>query len=254
MLKVQNLQAYHGNIHVLKGINFHVNKGEMLAIIGANGAGKSTLLGTLTGIYKPRDGKVHLENDEITGMPIEETVQKGMVLVPERRQIFDALTVYENLLMGAYHRYRKEKKQIKDDIENILTIFPRLKEMLTRLGGNLSGGEQQMLAIGRGLMARPKILLLDEPSLGLAPLIVQDIMEVLSNLRKTSETTIILVEQNAKAAMKVSDRTCILDRGKIALTGDSKEMLSDSRVTSLILGGGATNFNSIKEEILLEQG
>lgn len=253
MLSVQNLHTYHGRIHVLKGISFHVNKGEMLAIIGANGAGKSTLLGTLSGIYQPRQGAVRLEDKDITTMPIEETVQQGMVLVPERRQIFDALTVYENLMLGAFHRYRKDKKKLKHDVEEVLEIFPRLKEMVTRLGGNLSGGEQQMLAIGRGLMAKPKIMLLDEPSLGLAPLIVQDIMEVLANLRKSTDATIILVEQNAKAAMKVSDRTCVIERGQIALTGNSKEMLEDKRVASLYLGGGSTDFKAIKEEIFAEQ-
>ncbi|KAB2330480.1 ABC transporter ATP-binding protein [Cytobacillus depressus] len=253
MLNVRNLHTYHGHIHVLKGISFHVNKGEMLAIIGGNGAGKSTLLGTLTGIYQPRQGEIHLENKNITNILIEETVHQGMVLVPERRQIFDALTVYENLMLGAFHRYRKDKKQLKNDAEEVLEIFPRLKEMLTRLGGNLSGGEQQMLAIGRGLMAKPKIMLLDEPSLGLAPIIVQDIMEVLANLRKSTDTTIILVEQNAKAAMKVSDRTCVIERGQIALNGNSKEMLEDSRVASLYLGGNSTDFKAIKEEIFLEQ-
>ncbi|MEH7225730.1 ABC transporter ATP-binding protein [Bacillus sp. JJ1566] len=253
MLSVNNLHTYHGHIHVLKGISFHVNKGEMLAIIGANGAGKSTLLGTLSGIYKPHSGDVQLEDKNITNMPIEETVQQGMVLVPERRQIFDGLTVYENLILGAYHRYRKEKKQLKTDVEEVLETFPRLKEMLNRLGGNLSGGEQQMLAIGRGLMAKPKIMLLDEPSLGLAPLIVQDIMTVLEELRKAVDTTIILVEQNAKAAMKVSDRTCVIERGQIALTGNSKEMLEDPRVASLYLGGSNTNFNAIKNEIYSEQ-
>lgn len=236
MLEVKDLHTYHGSIHVLKGINLNVKEGELLAIIGPNGAGKSTLLGTLAGIYTPQKGQIFLNGMEITNMPVEKTVSLGVVLVPERRQIFDSLTVYENLLLGAFHRYRKDKNKIKKDVERVLDIFPRLKGMLNQLGGNLSGGEQQMLAIGRGLMANPKILLLDEPSLGLAPLIVNDIMEVLADLRKTAGTTIILVEQNAKAALKVSDRTCVLERGMIALSGNSKELKEDPRIQSLYLG------------------
>jgi branched-chain amino acid transport system ATP-binding protein len=248
MLEVKDLHTFHGYIHVLKGISFEIKKGEILSIIGANGAGKSTLLGTLSGIYKPREGKVLLEGREITGVPIEKNVQNGMVLVPERRQIFSSLTVYENLLLGAFHRYRKDRKKLNQDVERVLEIFPRLKEMLSRLGGNLSGGEQQMLAIGRGLMANPKILLLDEPSLGLAPLIIQDIMEVLVELREKSNTTIILVEQNAKAAMKISDRTCVLERGNIALSGHSKEMQEDERIQSLYLGKGSLELENVTED------
>jgi branched-chain amino acid transport system ATP-binding protein len=248
MLTVQDLHTFHGNIHVLKGISFDLRQGEMLAIIGANGAGKSTLLGTLAGIYTPRRGSVHLQDKEITKLPIEKIVPLGMILVPERRQIFDSLTVYENLLLGAFHRYRKDKKVLKQEAERVLEIFPRLKGMLTRLGGNLSGGEQQMLAIGRGMMANPSILLLDEPSLGLAPLIVEDIMTVLAELKQKSQVTIILVEQNAKAAMKVSDRTCVLERGSIALTGDSSVMMTDPRVQALFLGKGSLDFQSLKEK------
>lgn len=245
MLQVHDLHTYHGNMHVLKGISFHLREGEMLAIIGANGAGKSTLLGTLAGLYQPRQGQVTLDGQDMTPLPIEKIVRKGMVLVPERRQIFESLTVYENLLLGAFHRYRADKKQLADDAERILAIFPRLKEMLDRLGGNLSGGEQQMLAIGRGLMANPKILLLDEPSLGLAPLIVEDIMQVLNDLRSRSQTTIILVEQNAKAALKVSDRACVLERGEIALSGASKELMEDSGIQSLYLGKGSFSIEKL---------
>jgi branched-chain amino acid transport system ATP-binding protein len=239
MLEVQDLHTYHGSIKVLKGISFRMKQGEMLAIIGANGAGKSTLLGTLSGLYQPRRGKVILDGQDITPYQIEKVVRQGLILVPERRQIFEGLTVYENLELGAFHRYRKDRKRLKDEAERILDIFPRLKQMLGRLGGNLSGGEQQMLAIGRGLMANPKILLLDEPSLGLAPLIVEDIMQVLSELRSRSNTTIILVEQNAKAALKVSDRACVLERGEIALSGQSKELMEDPRIQSLYLGKGS---------------
>lgn len=236
MLEVKGLHTSHGSIQVLKGVDLTLNRGEILAIIGANGAGKSTLLGTLSGIYRPHKGEVLLNGHDIAGVPIERIVRLGLILVPERRQIFNSLTVYENLLIGAYHRYYKDRKQINSEIEEVLEIFPRLKGMLSRLGGNLSGGEQQMLAIGRGLMAKPKILMLDEPSLGLAPMVVHNIMEVLSKLRTEENTTIILVEQNAKAAMKISDRTCVLERGQIALSGASDELVNDPRVQALYLG------------------
>lgn len=238
MLKVENLHTYHGYIHVLKGIDFSLKKGEMLAIVGSNGAGKSTLLGTLAGVYKAREGKITLEDEEINRLPVEPIVKRGICLVPERRQIFDSLTVKDNLLLGSFHRYRKNKKLLKSDLEEVLEFFPKLQTMLDRPGGLLSGGEQQMLAIGRGLMAKPKLMMLDEPSLGLAPLIVKDIMNILKKLQTEFGTTIILVEQNVKAALQTADRACVLDRGEIILSGEAVKLLNDPAIQETYLGGG----------------
>ncbi|WP_042348060.1 ABC transporter ATP-binding protein [Bacillus massiliigorillae] len=236
MLKVENLHTYHGFLHVLEGIDFELLEGELLAIVGSNGAGKSTLLGTLAGVYSPKEGTIKYKDQDITKDGVQKVVSKGICLVPERRQIFSSLSVKDNLLLGSYHRYRKDKKSIEQDYENIVEMFPRLKQMLDRSGGLLSGGEQQMLAIGRGLMAKPKVLMLDEPSLGLAPLIVKDIMSILRKLCDEMGTTIILVEQNVKAALKVADRACVLAHGKIVISGTAQELLNNPKVQEAYFG------------------
>ncbi len=237
MLVVKDLHTYHGRIHVLRGISMRVAEGEIVAIIGANGAGKSTLMGTLAGLYQPRAGEITFENNSIANLPAEKVVSFGITLIPERRQIFDSLSVADNLLLGAYHRRKTPLKDLMQEIEQIMEIFPLLRGKEKLPAGTLSGGLQQMLAIGRGLMAQPRLLLLDEPSVGLAPLIVREIMGILSNLRQKG-TTILLVEQNARAALKVSDRCYVLDRGQIALEGTSKELLNEQGVQLAYLGKG----------------
>ncbi|MBO8172596.1 MAG: ABC transporter ATP-binding protein [Bacillaceae bacterium] len=236
MLKVDNLHTYHDYLHVLKGIHFELNEGEILAILGSNGAGKSTLLGTLAGVYAPREGNITFKGEDITQDGVQKVVSKGICLVPERRQIFNSISVRDHLLLGAYHRYKRDKKTIQQDYENVIEMFPRLKQMLDRPGGLLSGGEQQMLAIGRGLMARPQVLMLDEPSLGLAPLIVRDIMGILRRLCEEMGTTIILVEQNVKAALKVADRACVLAHGRIEISGTAEELMQDSSIQEAYFG------------------
>ncbi|TCZ77861.1 ABC transporter ATP-binding protein [Paenibacillus albiflavus] len=240
MLEVSDLNTYHGHLHALKGITFSVRKGELLSIVGSNGAGKSTLLGTLAGVYAPKAGRIIFEGEDITKLSVEQVVARGICLVPERRQIFDSLSVKDNLLLGAYHRMGKDKKRIQHDYDKVLDMFPKLKTMLDRPGGLLSGGEQQMLAIGRGLMSHPKLMMLDEPSLGLAPLIVKSIMEIFAQLKSEFDTTIILVEQNVKAALGVADHACVLERGEIAIQGTAAEMLDHPDVRSAYLGKSKT--------------
>jgi len=236
MLEVSDLNTYHGHLHALKGISFSVRKGELLSIVGSNGAGKSTLLGTLAGVYAPKAGSIIFEGEDITKLSVEQVVARGICLVPERRQIFDSLSVKDNLLLGAYHRMGKDKKRIQTDYDKVLDMFPKLKTMLDRPGGLLSGGEQQMLAIGRGLMSHPKLMMLDEPSLGLAPLIVKSIMEIFSQLKSEFDTTIILVEQNVKAALGVAEHACVLERGEIVIQGTAAEMLDHPDVRNAYLG------------------
>jgi len=235
MLKVVKLDTFHGRIRVLKDISLKVEKGEIVTIIGANGAGKSTLLGTIAGVYRPKSGQIYLGTTQTNSLPAERVVKEGISLVPERREIFDSLSVFDNLKLGAFHRYKADKKTIDADIENVLSLFPALLGREKQLAGTLSGGEQQMLAIGRGLMAKPKVLLLDEPSLGLAPLIVKEIFDIVASLKKQG-TTILMVEQNARAALKVADRAYILERGAISFTGKSRDILQDARVQSAYLG------------------
>ncbi|WP_017434741.1 ABC transporter ATP-binding protein [Saccharococcus caldoxylosilyticus] len=236
MLTLNHLHVYHGHLHVLKGIHLQIGKGEIVAIVGANGAGKSTLLGTIAGVYSPKAGEIIFENEPLPYGKVEQIVKKGICLVPERRQIFGDLSVKDNLLLGAYHRYRNDFQQVMRDYEHVLEVFPKLKTMLDRPGGLLSGGEQQMLAIGRGLMAKPKLLMLDEPSLGLAPLIVKEIMKLLRQLRDQFSTTILLVEQNVRAALQIADYACVLDRGEIMMQGKAVELLDDERVKKAYLG------------------
>ncbi len=235
MLKVVNINTYYGRIQVLKNISLNVEKGEIVTIIGANGAGKSTLLSTIAGTNKPKSGQIYLSTTQTSCLSVEKIVRAGISLVPEHRQVFDSLSVLDNLRLGAYHRYGNDKKTIEDDIENIMSLFPSLKGRENQIAGTLSGGEQQMLAIGRGLMANPKVLLLDEPSVGLAPLVVKEIFDILLTLKKRG-TTILVVEQNAKAALQVADRAYILERGVISFSGKAKDMLKDTRVQSAYLG------------------
>jgi branched-chain amino acid transport system ATP-binding protein len=238
MLTVNGLHTYHGYLHVLNGINFSLEKGEILAIVGSNGAGKSTLLGTIAGIYTPKAGNIVFEGEDISRMRAEQVVAKGIALVPERRQIFDSLSVKDNLILGSYHRFKRDRRQVMEDYEKMLAFFPRLQSMLDRPGGLLSGGEQQMVAIARGLMANPKLLMLDEPSLGLAPLIVKNIMEILKQLKEEFGTTIILVEQNVKAALGIADYACVLERGRIVISGTAREVGENPAVRDAYLGKG----------------
>ncbi|PKN92726.1 MAG: ABC transporter ATP-binding protein [Chloroflexi bacterium HGW-Chloroflexi-6] len=234
MLEVSNLHVYYGAIHALKGINFHVEEGEIVALIGANGAGKSTTLSTISGLLQPSDGYVVFRGEDITLSPAEQTVQKGIVQVPEGRKIFATLTVMENLEMGAYTQ--RDKKIFKQDLENVFTFFPRLKERQNQLGGTFSGGEQQMLAMARALMSHPSMLLLDEPSMGLSPILVEQIFEIVQNINKQG-TSILLVEQNAQMALSIADRAYVLETGEINLEGSAQEVLHNPMVVEAYLGG-----------------
>lgn len=236
MLRIRNLHAYYGRIQALDSVSLHVRAGEIVCLIGANGAGKTTILNTISGLIRRAQGEISFQNGRINGLSPEKVVGAGISQVPEGRQIFGPLTVLENLQLGAYLRFKnKEKAAIEQDLERIFQLFPRLKERRTQLAGTLSGGEQQMLAIGRALMARPKLLLLDEPSMGLAPLVVRDIMNTISALRDTG-VTILMVEQNARASLTISDRGYVLETGRVVLQGSSEELLNDSDVKRAYLG------------------
>jgi branched-chain amino acid transport system ATP-binding protein len=234
MLEVEKINVFYGAIHALTDISFNVNEGEIVALIGANGAGKSTSLKTLSGILHPMDGSIRFLEEDISTTAAEEIVRKGIIHVPEGRKIFAPLTVMENLEMGAYLQNNKE--QIACDIRGAFERFPRLKERQNQLGGTLSGGEQQMLAIARGLMSHPKLMLLDEPSMGLAPVLVEQIFEIIQEINKQG-TSILLVEQNAKMALSIADRAYVLETGSIVLEGDAKEVMEDSSVIQAYLGG-----------------
>lgn len=235
MLEVKCLEVCHGWVQALRGLSLKVCEGEMLAVLGSNGAGKSTLLGALAGLYRIKNGDILLDGKSLSGKAPHYMVKKGISLVPERREIFNSLTVMDNLLLGAYHRYRSEKNEVIIDVGNVLDLFPALRGRENNPAGTLSGGLQQMLAIGRGLMARPRLLLLDEPSVGLAPLVVREIMSTLAELKKTG-VTVILVEQNTAAALKVADRALVMERGSIVLSGCSREIMGDNRVQQAYLG------------------
>jgi branched-chain amino acid transport system ATP-binding protein len=236
MLEVHDLIVYYGAIHALKGIIFHLDRGEIIALIGANGAGKSTTLSTISGLLNARVGNIHFMGEDITRTLAQEIVKKGIVQVPEGRKIFATLTVLENLEMGAY--IQKENAQIQKDMQEVFQRFPRLSERRNQLGGTLSGGEQQMLAIARGLMAHPKLLLLDEPSMGLSPLLVEQIFNIIRDINN-SGTSILLVEQNAQMALSIADRGYVLETGKVVLEGNAQEMLHDPMVVEAYLGGHA---------------
>ncbi len=236
MLKVDRISSYYGNIMALNEISVEIKKGEIVAIIGNNGAGKTTLINTITGIINPKEGKITFNDKDITNLPTDKIVEMGIIQVPEGREIFSDLTVEENLELGAFHRFKKEsEEEILETLEFVYTLFPVLKQKKDYFAGILSGGEQQMLAIGRGLMAKPKLLLLDEPSLGLAPLIVEEVFNVIKNLRSKG-VTIFLAEQNAYKAMEISDRAYILDTGKIVMHDKSEKLLANPKVQESFLG------------------
>lgn len=232
MLNVKDLHVYYGGIHALRGISLDVNRGEIVTIIGANGAGKSTLLNAISGFLKYKQGEISY-NDEKLGFVPNKIVKQGICHVPEGRLIFANLTVMDNLKMGAY--LRKDKQGIQTDLEQVLTLFPRLQEREKQMAGTLSGGEQQMLAMGRGLMSNPDIMLLDEPSLGLAPLLVQTVFDIIVDIRKMGKT-ILLVEQNAFKALSIADRAYVLEQGKITMEGDAKEIAANPTIKEAYLG------------------
>jgi branched-chain amino acid transport system ATP-binding protein len=238
MLTVKNINTYYGQVHALKNVSLHLKQREIVALIGANGAGKTTILNSLSAITSPKSGEILFNGAPINNLTPDRIVELGISQVPEGRQVFKPLTVEDNLELGAYLRYtRKEGRgAIRKDLEEIYALFPRLYERRKQMAGTLSGGEQQMLAIGRALMAKPKILLLDEPSMGLAPLIVQEIFSVIENLRREKGTAILLVEQNAKAALKMADRCYVLETGKVILEGLASELLDNKEIQRAYLG------------------
>ena len=233
MLKVTDLQVYYGVIQALKGISFEVNQGEVIALIGANGAGKTTTLHTITGLLHPKAGKIEFEGRDITKMPAHKIVSLGMAHVPEGRRIFGELTVYENLKLGAYAR--KDKAGIAESLEKVYKRFPRLEERKKQVAGTMSGGEQQMLALGRALMSNPKIIVMDEPSMGLSPLFGAEIFDIIKEISE-SGTTVLLVEQNAKKALAIANRAYVLETGKIVLSGDANDLMNDDSVKKAYLG------------------
>ena len=233
MLEVKDLEVYYGMIQAIKGISFEVNKGEVIALIGANGAGKTTTLHTVTGLISPKKGSIVFEGKEITKVPAHKIVSMGMAHVPEGRRVFAELSVYENLKMGAYTR--KDKGEIEESLANVYRRFPRLEERRNQMAGTLSGGEQQMLAMGRALMSRPKIILMDEPSMGLSPILVNEIFDIIRSVSE-SGTTVLLVEQNAKKALSIADRAYVLETGKIVLEGNAKDLLEDDSIKKAYLG------------------
>lgn len=234
MLKVEGLNVFYGTIHALRDISFEVNEGEIVTLIGANGAGKTTTLHTISGIIQPKSGNISFLGKNINGTPANKIVEMGLCQVPEGRRIFANLTVYENLEMGAFTR--KDKNKIKDDYEIVFTRFPRLKERIKQVAGTLSGGEQQMLAMGRALMSKPKLLLMDEPSMGLAPLLVKEIFSIIKDINEAG-TTILLVEQNANMALSIANRAYVLETGRISLSGTAKELAASEEVRKAYLGG-----------------
>ncbi|MFQ5399960.1 MAG: ABC transporter ATP-binding protein [Anaerolineae bacterium] len=236
MLQVKNISTYYGHIRALDDVSLEVNAGEIVSLVGANGAGKTTLLNSISGVVPPQHGHILLDGRDIARLPAEAIVGLGISQVPERRQVFGSLTVSDNLLLGAYLRLRRgEGGEVRQDMARMVEMFPILKERQDQMAGTLSGGEQQMLAIARGLMARPKVLLLDEPSLGLAPLLVQEIFQVLRTLRETG-TTILLVEQNARAALEISDRGYVLETGRVVLAAAAGELIANEAVQKAYLG------------------
>lgn len=233
ILTVENLNVHYGSIHAVKGISLHVKSGQIVTLIGANGAGKSTTLKAIMNLVRKSSGRVIFNGVDITRLPTHEIVLSGVCLVPEGRRIFPNLTVYENLMMAAYSR--KDKDGIKEDLDYVFSLFPRLKERLKQLGGTLSGGEQQMLALARGLMTRPKLLMLDEPSLGLAPLLVKEVFEVIQRIREQG-VTVLLVEQNALGALKIADYGFVLETGRIVLQDEASKLLVNEGVKKAYLG------------------
>jgi len=236
MLTIRNLRSYYGRMQALKGVSLHVEEGEVVSLIGANGAGKTTLLNSIVGLVSSRTGQILFSDTDIIQRNPRQIIRMGVSLVPEGRQLFAPLTVIENLILGAYQRHGKDKKsEIKSDLEKVFVLFPILKERKSQIAGTLSGGEQQMLAIGRSLMARPKLILMDEPSMGLAPLVTTQIFQIISELHKQG-TTILLVEQNAEAALRISSRAYVIETGRVVLQGMSQELLHNQEVRRAYLG------------------
>ena len=234
MLNLDKINVYYGAIHAIKDISIEVNEGEIVTLIGANGAGKSTTLRTISGLLKPKTGTVKFEGQDIAGLPAQGIVSLGISQVPEGRRVFANMTVMENLELGAY--LRSDKKEIKEDLKSVFERFPRLAERRGQLSGTLSGGEQQMLAMGRALMSRPRLLLLDEPSMGLAPLLVKEIFSIIKEIN-ASGTTVLLVEQNANMALSIAHKAYVLETGRILLSGDAKELAASEEVRKAYLGG-----------------
>ena len=234
MLEVKNINVYYGAIHAIKGISLSVEEGEIVTLIGANGAGKSTTLRTISGLLKPKTGEINFLNKNIAGMPAHKIVREGISQVPEGRRIFAEMTVLENLELGAFTR--TDKDEIQNDLKRVFGRFPRLEERKAQLAGTLSGGEQQMLAMGRALMSRPKLLLLDEPSMGLAPLLIKEIFSIIVDINKTG-TTVLLVEQNANMALSIANRAYVLETGRITISGDAKELAASEDIRKAYLGG-----------------
>jgi branched-chain amino acid transport system ATP-binding protein len=237
MLTVKSVHTYYGNIRALKGVSLHVRSGEMVALIGANGAGKSTLVNTICGMVKPQKGVIEFQEAAISGLAPEEIVKKGIALVPEGRQIFSTLTVEANLQMGGFI-HRRNSEQIREDMARMLDRFPILRQRSHQLAGTLSGGEQQMLAISRALMSRPQLLVLDEPSMGLAPLVIKEIFRIIQELREEGRT-ILLIEQNARAALQIADRGYVLETGRVVLQGEGSMLLEHREVQRAYFGKGA---------------
>ncbi len=233
LLRVDDIHVYYGSIHAIKGVSFEVFKGEIVTLIGANGAGKSTTLNTVAGLLRPRSGMITFEGKSIVGVGASRIVGLGMALCPEGRRVFQQMTVRENLEMGGFSR---PKEEIPASLEDVFLRFPRLKEREKQVAGTLSGGEQQMLAMGRALMSKPKLLMMDEPSMGLAPILVEQIFDIIKELHAAG-TTILLVEQNAQMALSVADRAYVLGTGKITISGDARDVLEDDRVRAAYLGG-----------------
>lgn len=234
MLEIKDINVYYGAIHAIKGISLTVNKGEIVTLIGANGAGKSTTLRTISGLLKPKTGSIEFMGKNIAAIPAHQIVKEGISQVPEGRRIFAEMTVIENLELGAFTR--TDKTTIEEDMQMVFRRFPRLEERREQLAGTLSGGEQQMLAMGRALMSRPKLLLLDEPSMGLAPLLIKEIFSIIEDINQTG-TTVLLVEQNANMALSIANRAYVLETGRITLSGDAKELAASEEIRKAYLGG-----------------
>lgn len=237
LLKVSNIETYYGQIQALKGVSLQVEEGKIVTLLGANGAGKSTTMKTIAGLLKPKQGSVEFSGEDVTGLRPDQLLRKGVALVPEGRAILSSMTVIENLDMGAYHR---KDKNVEKDLEDVMQRFPILKERQLQAAGTLSGGQQQMLAIARALLSKPKLLLLDEPSMGLAPLIVAEIFNIIKEI-KDAGTTVLLVEQNAKQALKIADYGYVMETGKIIIEGKASDLLEDPRIVEAYLGRKSTS-------------